>query len=103
MIRLKAIWHFYKSIALICLLITGAVVFVCFLFYQKGASHVFLFTFVLGKILCNGLIGYLKRSVHQDQLYFYRNLGISKIALWAWVMGLDFLIFFTGLSAALLI
>lgn len=85
---LRLILTFYKSFVLTSSLFT----FTClFTLYSNGISAFqLLFWF---KIFTLGLIFYYINSYKRNELYYYKNLGLSKLKLWLPILIFDFLVF----------
>ncbi len=45
------------------------------------------------KIITLGLIFYFVNSYKQKELYYYQNLGVSKLILWISTMAIDIILF----------
>ena len=88
---LRLILTFYKSYAFTSLLIT----FICLgLIYQFGAKAVELIQVLIWfKIFTLGVIFFSINKYKRNQFYYYKNLGISRITLWASTLSFDFLLF----------
>jgi len=95
--NIKLYFTFYKSFCFASILIS----FVCAYFLFKYGLPVYspLFWF---KIITFALIFYYIKEYKSKEFYFYKNLGISKKALWIFSTSLDFIIYIvvviTGLN-----
>lgn len=66
------------------------------IFYEYGiSSYAALFWF---KIITLVLIYYFVKMYKFKEIYYYQNLGISKITLWASTLTIDFFIFIGSLT-----
>ncbi|HEY3371096.1 MAG TPA: hypothetical protein VGK10_09630 [Prolixibacteraceae bacterium] len=88
MTTLRSILTFYKSFAFTSFLLTA----ICLvIIYTHGISTFqALFWF---KISTLGLFYYSINSYKINELYYYKNLGISKRKLWIPILVFDFLFF----------
>ena len=88
---LRLILTFYKSYAFTSLLIT----FICLgLVYQFGSKAVQLIQVLIWfKIFTLAVIFFSISKYKRNQFYYYTNLGVSKITLWASTLSFDFLFF----------
>ena len=86
--NIKLYFIFYKSFCFVSILIS----FVCaYLLYQYGASmYSSLFWF---KMFTLALIFYCIKEFKAKEFYFYKNLGVSKKALWIFSISLDLIIY----------
>ncbi len=90
--KIKIIFTFYRSFFIASNTITVCCIFI---FLKNGISVYFpLFWF---KIVTLGLIYYFLRSYKSKEIYYYQNLGISKIILWASTLAIDFLMFIVSI------
>jgi hypothetical protein len=96
----RAVLLFYRSVAPFMLgitaLIVGGVLMPALL---EGSARGLLLTLVLGKLITMPVAWYLSEQMRPDQYWFFYNLGISRLRLWAGVVSLDGLLFL-GLGAA---
>ncbi len=87
-ITLRLIWTFYKSFVLASILITTCCL--C-LFWKYGFSIFFvLFWFKIGTLT---LTFYFISNYRHKEFYYYQNLGISRLVLWATTLILDVVLF----------
>ena len=86
--KIRLIWTFYQSFVLASMVITVC----CLYLYYKSDFTLFavLFWFKLATL---GLIFYFVNSYQQHQYYYYQNLGVSKVLLWAATLTFDFALF----------
>ncbi len=86
---MRSMLTFYKSFALIGFLLT----LVClFIIYSNGVKmFTVVFWFILLTIV---LIVFYTNNSRKQELYYYKNLGISKLKLWIPALTFDFLVFF---------
>ncbi len=93
----KALYFtFYKSFCFVSIVIS----LVCGydLFKSGPAEYAMLFWF---KVITSGLIFYYMKEYKTKEFYFYKNLGVSKKALWIFSASIDFLIYFAFVLIAL--
>lgn len=88
---LRLILTFYKSFALLSLLLTSTCLFIIYKYGNNGI-HILqvLFWFKLGTL---GLIFYYINNYKKKEFYYYKNLGISKQKLWIPILFFDFSLF----------
>jgi len=85
---IKLTWTFYRSFILASMAITICCIS---LFWNYGFSiFAELFWF---KIISLGVIFYFIDNYKRKEYYYYQNLGISKLLLWATTLILDFTLF----------
>ena len=84
---------FYKSFAFASWMITLSCMLIAYTHGIGTFSVLFWF-----KIITLGLIFYFIDSYRRDGLYFYKNLGLSKLNLWISALSIDFIIFITLLN-----
>jgi len=85
---IRLIWTFYKSFILASMVITICCVSIS---WNYGFSvFVELFWF---KIVSLGLVFYFINNYKRKEYYYYQNLGISKLLLWATTLIFDFTLF----------
>jgi hypothetical protein len=70
---------FYQNFALATIVIS---IFGCYLILESG-NGLFIIPVFLMKVITNGLIGLIFHFFKQNQLYFFQNLGVSVIDLYA--------------------
>jgi len=86
--KLRLIFHFYRSFAFPSTLLTAACVIIV---YTNGLSTITaLFWF---KIATLALMVYYFSSYKRHELYYYKNLGVSRLQLWIPSLLFDFLLF----------
>ncbi len=85
---IRLVFLFYKSFAFFSLLMTGISVW---LVSSKGWAA-FSAVFWL-KIITTGLVFWVVSSIKEKEFYYFQNLGLSKMRLWVYSLGLDFGIF----------
>ena len=79
MFKLKLITRFYKSFFLADFLVTLACAFILKVYsYEANKIIGFLFWFKLATVV---VIFYLAVSYKKNELYYYQNLGLSKMQL----------------------
>jgi len=86
--KIRLIVHFYKGFCLLSLLITA----VCLvLFWEYGFS---IFSMLLWlKAATLFLIFRFIKSYKAREFYYYHNLGVSKMVLWAVTLSFDLLVY----------
>lgn len=85
---LRLIIHFYKSFAIPGILISLGCASVI---RSHGlATLTALFWF---KIATMGAVFYLRNNFRENEMYYYKNLGVSRLMLWIPIMLFDFLLF----------
>jgi hypothetical protein len=91
--KLRLITRFYMGIFLANSLITLSTIYIMWL-YKANAVEIIgvLFWF---KIISLGIIIYAAVYYNKNQLYYYQNLGISKVLLMAVPFAFDFLLWLT--------
>ena len=88
---IRLLLTFYQSFAFTSFLITFVCLGLLFGFGAKGISMIqALFWF---KIFTLASIVYSTNVYKKNQFYYYKNLGLSKTALWIPVLIFDFLFF----------
>ena len=94
--NIKLYITFYKSFCFVSILIS----FACaYLFFKWGISiFTVLFWF---KIITLALIIYYIREYKSKEFYFYKNVGITKKALWIFSFLFDFTVYFVVIIIAL--
>jgi hypothetical protein len=85
---IKLLWTFYKSFLLVSLLVTA---FCINVFWKYGFS-IFFAIFWL-KLATLALTFYWINSYKSKEYYYYNNLGVSKVLLWAVTLSFDFALF----------
>jgi hypothetical protein len=98
MTKLKLIITFYRAFALASAVITLSCVSIIFL--GGLGTFVVLFWF---KIITSGIIFYFINEYKLKELYYYQNLGLSKLFLWTSTLTLDFAIFLLLMFITLLV
>jgi len=89
MTTLRSILTFYKSFAFTSLLLTVICLKIVVTYGISTFQALFWF-----KIISLGLIFYYINSYKKNELYYYKNLGISKLKLWLPILIFDFFFFF---------
>jgi hypothetical protein len=87
---------FYKSFCFVSVLIS--IVCAYFLIKYGASAYSVLFWF---KIITSALIFYYIREYKSKEFYFYKNLGISKKALFIFSFLFDFTVYFIVVIIAL--
>ncbi|MCF6356352.1 MAG: hypothetical protein L3J54_00975 [Draconibacterium sp.] len=85
---IRLILTFYKSFAFLSFLITFACASIV---YANGIGT--LTVLIWFKIATLGLFYYYINSYKRNEMYYYKNLGISKLTLWLPILIFDFLFF----------
>jgi hypothetical protein len=85
---IRLILTFYKSYFLATFLIT----LICLYIYNIYGIQTFVFLFWF-KALTLGLIFYFITEYKRKEFYYYQNLGVSKLLLWATSLTFDFVLF----------
>ena len=85
---IKLILTFYRSF----FVATTSITICCIWIFQKNgiSSYFALFWF---KIATLGLIYFFIKTYKSKEIYYYQNLGVSKILLWTSTLTLDFTLF----------
>jgi len=83
---------FYRSFYLATWLITACCASI---FWKYGLSTIAAISWF--KLLTSGLVYYFINLYQHKQLYYYRNLGLSKAVLWGFSFAIDLLIFILSL------
>lgn len=85
---LRLILSFYRSFAFLSMILTSACILIV---YTNGIStFTVLFWF---KIATLGLTFYSVNNYKKRELYYYKNLGISKWMLWIPTLTFDLILF----------
>lgn len=98
MIKLRLIITFYKSYALASGIITLSCMSIIFAGGLKTFTALFWF-----KILTLGVIFYFINIYKRKELYYYQNLGVSKLFLWISTLAIDLMLFVLLIIITLLI
>jgi len=88
MIALRSVFTFYKSFVLASSIITLSCLNIIFI----GGLKVFVAAFWF-KVLTLGIIYFFINKYKRKELYYFRNLGMSKKFLWASTLSIDTLLF----------
>jgi hypothetical protein len=91
--KLRLITRFYMGIFLANSLVTLSCICIMWL-YKAHAIEIFGVLFWY-KIIALGIILYAGMYYNENELYYYRNLGVSKVLLGASVFAFDFLLWLT--------
>lgn len=86
--KIHSILDFYQSFSFTCNLITV----ICIFFTYKYGIGTFMPLFWF-KIATMGVIFYIMNTYKSNEIYYYKNLGLTKKVLWTSVLLID-LIFF---------
>ncbi len=88
---IRLILTFYKSFAFLSFLIT----FICLgLLYGFGTNGVYMIQVLFWfKIFTLAVIVYSTNVYKKNEIYYYKNLGISRRMLWIPILIFDFLFF----------
>ena len=94
--KINLFFTFYKSFCFVSIVIS----IVCAYFLMKDGASAYsaLFWF---KVITSALIFFYIREYKSKEFYFYKNLGISKKALWIFSLLLDLTIYFVVVIIAL--
>lgn len=93
---IRSILTFYQSFAILSLIITGSCVVI--LYAQGSGTLTVLFWF---KMITMGVIFYHINKYKNDEFYYYKNLGLSKLTLWFSSFGSDITLFIFLLALTL--
>jgi O-antigen/teichoic acid export membrane protein len=85
---IRLYWTFYKSFFISSLLIT----IICLQLIWKYGIGVYFGVFWL-KVISFVFIFYFINTYKKGEFYYYQNLKISKLSLWAYTLTFDFLLF----------
>jgi hypothetical protein len=85
---LRLVLLFYKYFAFFSLLITGISVWLVNTNGWAAFSAVFWM-----KITTTGLIFWVVSGIKEKEFYYFQNLGLSRMRLWLYALGLDLGIF----------
>ena len=94
--RINLFFTFYKSFCFASILIS--IVCAYFLVQYGASAYSVLFWF---KIITSALIFFYIKEYKSKEFYFYKNLGISKKALWIFSFLFDFTVYFIVVIIAL--
>lgn len=89
---IKLITTFYRSF----FIATSAITICCIWIFQKYGISTFFAIFWF-KIITLGLIYYFIKNYKAKEIYYYQNLGISKIVLWSSILAFDFALFIVSI------
>jgi len=89
--KIKLYITFYKSFCFVSILISLLCAFFLFELKDKIPIYFSLFWF---KIITSVLIFFYIREYKSKEFYFYKNLGISRKALWIFSFIVDFTIYY---------
>jgi len=95
--KIKLFFTFYKSFCLVSIFISLVCAYSLFKLMGKIPIYSFLFWF---KIISSALIFFYIKEYKSKEFYFYKNFGISKIALWIFSFIVDFTIYFVVIIIA---
>jgi len=91
----KLVFTFYRSFFIATTAITACCVWVI---CKNGISAFsILFWFKIATLL---LTCYFVKNYKVKEVYYYQNLGISKVVLWSCVIALDFALFIVSIIIA---
>jgi len=95
MLKIRLILTFYKSFAFASNLIS----LVCIvLIYGFGKNGIYLIQpFFWFKIFTLAAIVFFVHSYKNNEYYYYRNLGLSKLNLWLPILVFDFILFLVSM------
>lgn len=88
---IRLILTFYKSFAFTSLLITFICMGLVYGYGEKGVQIIQLLIWF--KIIMLAIIVYSISRFKRNQFYYYKNLGVSRLTLWASTLIFDFLFF----------
>ena len=88
--KIHLILYFYKSFALVSVIISG---FLCYLInlWERNGSIISILIFF--KIITLAVIYYFINDSQKDEFIFYKNLGLSSKKLWFSTISFDFIIY----------
>lgn len=86
--KIRLIFNFYQSFVFTSVLITTVCVYFTCKFGIGAFSILFWF-----KIATLGIIYYIIDAYKSDEFYYYKNLGLTKRALWVSVLLIDLVLF----------
>lgn len=101
---MRAVGLFYRSIAPFMLGCTGLIIGLALVPLLREGKAGMLPALTLAKLLTLPAVWYLAEQLRPHQYWFYYNLGVSRVRLWAGTALLDgafFLIFATAAQAVL--
>lgn len=84
---LRLILTFYKSFALVSLLLTLTCLYIIY-GYGKNGIYILQYLFWF-KLVTIGIIYYYINSYKNAEFYYYKNLGVSKQKLWIPILFFD--------------
>jgi hypothetical protein len=85
---IRLVLIFYKYFAFLSLFLTGISVWVVTSNGWEAFSAVFWM-----KIITTGIIFWFISASKEKEFYYFQNLGLSKMRLWMYALGLDLGIF----------
>lgn len=86
--KVRLIWTFYKNFALPAFVITGLLAWIV---YRQGWQT---FNIIFwAKLITSVIIVWFVNGFKRSEYYYYQNFGVSKNQIWAYAMGIDWLIF----------
>ena len=91
--KLRLITRFYMGIFMANSLVTLSSLYIMWI-YKANAVEIIGVLFWY-KVIALGLITFAAMYYNKNQLYYYQNLGVSKILLGASVFSFDFLLWLT--------
>jgi hypothetical protein len=93
---IKLILTFYRSF----FIASTAITVCCIWIIQKNGISTFSPVFWF-KIATLGLIYYFVSNYKAKEIYYYQNLGVSKIILWSSTLAFDFAVFIVSIIITL--
>lgn len=84
----RLIWTFYRSFVLASVVIT-----ICCIKLLWDYDFIIFGLLFWFKVATLGLVFYFINSYKSNHYYYYQNLGVSRIVLWATTLGFDLFLF----------
>lgn len=91
---------FYSGFFLLPLLYNILTVLILVKYYKGHSIHVFSY-FIWIKLLMDFFLVRQINKKKKDEFYFYKNLGLNKIQLFAYSFGFDFLLYLISIIVVL--
>lgn len=96
--QLRLVLTFYKSF----IVASGIITLACLsTLYMNGLQT--MTAILLFKLLTMGLIILFINSYKKNEFYYYQNLGLPKVTLWLFALGIDFILFVILIAAIILV
>jgi hypothetical protein len=90
--RIRLVITFYRSFVVTSSLVSLLCFSALLLYGLKTFSAIFIF-----KLITLGVIVLYINLYKKREFYYYQNLGLPKIKLWTYALGLDFLLFISSI------